>query len=134
MRKSILVILAFIAVFSFCMLTVLEIQGAEIHGNAQFGYIEEIESFEAEINLQFVPYHWITFYGGINVLMEYYEDISFCPYRDTYIAGTKINFTKNIYADLYHSCTHSVYSNSKQFYDKFTQTGTKTMISVGIEW
>ncbi len=51
--KICIILLILLAVFSLFMIVALSIEGAEIHGNAQFGYIKEIESFEAEINLQF---------------------------------------------------------------------------------
>lgn len=51
--KICIILLILLAVFSLFMIVALSIEGAEIHGNAQFGYIKEIESFAAEINLQF---------------------------------------------------------------------------------
>ncbi len=105
----------------------------EMHGNVQFGYVPEIESFETEINLQFLPWYWLQVYGGISVLMEHNKGMSFYPYQDTYIFGTKINITKLLYIDIYHHCVHPVYSYSGQFYDKFAG-GNKTRLNIGIEW
>ena len=133
-EKIWLLMLIFLAVFSFCMLIVFEVQGAEIHGNVQVGYVPEVESFEAEINLQFIPWHWVSLYGGISVLMEHREEMKFSPYRNVYITGAKVNIIENLYVDLYHHCAHMViYDYKNQFYDKFAD-GNKTRISVGIEW
>ncbi len=132
-EKICLVVLIFLVVFTFGMITAFKAEGAEIHGNVQFGYVEEVELFEAEINVQFVPWHWMTLYGGISVLVEHSEKLSFSPYRDTYIVGAKINITENLYVDLYRHYIRPAYSYVGQFYDKFAG-GIKTRFVVGIEW
>ena len=133
-EKIFLILLVLLTIFSFLMLIALSIEGAEIHGNFQFGYIEEIESFETEINIQFLLWRWLTLYGGINVLMEHYEKLKFHPYRNVYITGVKMNITENLYIDLYSHCAHMViYDYRNQFYDRLND-GNKNKISIGIEW
>lgn len=125
-------VLIVIAVFSLVMLIALRAP-AEVHGNVQLGYITELDTFEAEINIQYSPWYFFTLYGGVNVLMEYYDGMSYSPYSDRYTIGTKINLTEHLYFDLYHHCVHPVYSYAEQFYDKFAG-GNKTKISMGVEW
>lgn len=134
-EKLVIIVLALFAVFAFVYAFVLNgAEAAEIHGNAQVGYVPEVESFEAEIHLQYLPWSWLSFYGGMSILMEYHERSKFSPYRNVYIVGTKVNLTENLYVDLYHHCAHLViYDYEKQFYDEFGD-GNKTKISVGIGW
>ena len=132
-EKICLVVLIFLVIFTLEMMIAFKAEGAEIHGNAQFGYVEEVELFEAEINVQFVPWHWMTLYGGISVLVERSEKLSFFSYRDIYIVGTKINITKDLYVDLYRHYIRPAYSHEGQFYDKFA-SGIRTRFAVGIEW
>ena len=126
-EKMYIALLIFVVVL-FIVMFIARRAPAEVHGNVQFGYIEEIDAFEAEINIQYTPIHFFTLYGGISVLMEFHY-----PYRDTYIIGTKINITEHLYVDLYHHCVHPVYSYAEQFYDKFAG-GNKTRMAFGIQW
>ena len=127
--KKIILFLSLFLVMGFVMA-----EGAEIHGNMQFGYIVEIEGFEAEINIQYLPWRWLEFYTGINVLMESAGDGFFYPFNDRYTFGVKANITENLYIDGYHHCSHWVSSTAhRAYYDRFTG-GNKTRISIGIEW
>ncbi len=133
--KMIIIILIILAVFSFVWsMAAFRVEGAEIHGNMQFGYIPELEGFEAEINVQFLPWYWLELYAGINVLMEYSgQRTSFYPFNDRYSVGVKANITDFLYVDIYHHCAHPVYSEYNVFYDRFAG-GNKTSMSIGIEW
>ena len=134
LRAVIISCIIFAVLFPVMLVCGSRLEGAEIHGNMQFGYIVEIEGFEAEINVQYLPWHWLTFYAGINVLMEYSGDGSFYPFNDRYSVGAKINITENLYIDVYHHCSHPVSSTAhKIYYDRFTG-GNKTRFAVGIEW
>ena len=75
-------------------------ESAEIHGNMQIGYIPEIKGFETEINVQYLPWSFLTLYAGINVLMEASDHGTFYPYNDMYNVGVKINMTDHLYLDL----------------------------------
>ena len=109
------------------------IYAGKIHGNTQIGYIPEIEGFEAEINLQYIPWKFLELFAGISVLMDANERNKFSPYRDTYLVEVKINITDNIYISAYHHCVHAVWSNEEQFYDKYAG-GNKTRFAVGLQW
>ena len=122
----IFVILIFVGIKAEC--------SDKLHGNVQFGFVPDVLSFEAEINLQYTPRSWIEFYAGISVLMKYGNLISYAPYRDTYIIGAKFNITNMIYFDLYHHCVHGVWSISDEFFWDNYSGGSKTRLAVGLEW
>ena len=109
----------------------------EFHGNVELGYIPEVDSFEAELEVYYLPWEWLNLRVGVNILMLKSDNgLLFNPYRDTYSIGAMINFTENIYFDLSHLCAHPVYSNTwgtlKYWDDSFA--GNKTKIAIGLKW
>ncbi len=109
---------------------------AEFHGNIEMGYVPEVESFEAELNVHYLPWGWLDLSAGVVVLMKKDgEGLFFNPYRDTYSVGATINFTENIYGALSHLCAHPVVSNSwtLDYWDS-SFAGNKTKISIGLKW
>ena len=109
----------------------------ELHGNLQYGYVPEVEGFEVQINLHYLPFRWLDLYGGFSTLMDFggvgYSGMTFYPYRDTYTIGLTLKVGKVVYLNLDHSCTHPVYSFPEQFYDKF-EGGNRTTYAVGLRW
>jgi len=128
-EKAVIIFCILIALFSIAMLA----RGDEVHGNFEIGWVKNIESIEVELHLEYYPLSFWCIYGGFETLVEYYTLFQYCPYRITYVAGTKLNLTKNLYLDVYHHCIHPVYSYQSQF-NKYFMTGSKTEFAIGIEW
>jgi hypothetical protein len=134
----------FVIILSILLLIVLfelvlpwKSHAGEIHGEFEVGYVPEIEGWMTSIELNYFPWTFLRIRGGVEVLMDAgglgYSGISFQPYRDTYSIGVALNLTKNVFVEMDHSCTHPVYSNYKQFYDKF-EGGNRTTYTIGIQW
>lgn len=134
LEKIILIAVIFLLIFSICMLFVLDANASEIHGNFNFGYVLETESFCTDLSIRY-DFWIISLGGGIETLMERSPTsaIFFCPYRNIYSFEAAIKPFDYLYLDFKHSCTHPVFSYTKQFYDKF-EGGNRTDISIGIIW
>jgi hypothetical protein len=135
-KQEIILMIAFglaIVFIIFLMAGPQLIYPAEIHGSLEIGWIVELDSLEADIQLSYSPYNFLQIYGGFSVIAEPAEFLHFRPYRNVYEIGANIAITNNIYLDFFHSCTHPVWSNRKQFYDKF-EAGEKTEFAVGVRW
>ncbi len=110
----------------------------ELHGKVELGYVPEIEGFESILNVEYIPWSFVSIYGGIATLMKFNGHWRFGPYRNTYLIGLQLRY-KNLYFDMRHACTHGVISVIKyteeggEFYDG-AQSGNKTKFSVGITW
>ena len=122
-----------VLVICFFLFIPTMIYSNEIHGNTQIGYIPEIEGYEAEINLQYIPWKFLELSVGISILMDASNRNTFNPYRDTYSIQAKLNITDVIYISAYHHCVHPVWSTEEQFWDKF-EGGNKTLFAIGLNW
>ena len=133
-EKIILIVAIFLLVFSVCMLFVLDANAGEIHGNFSFGYVPEAESFCTDLNISY-DFWIVSLGGGIETLMDRspVNAIFFCPYRNIYSFEASVKPFDYLYLNFKHSCTHPVFSYTKQFYDKF-EGGNRTDISIGLEW
>lgn len=128
-EKLIIIICILITLFCIAMLA----RGDEVHGNLEIGWVKDIESIEVELHFEYYPLSFWCIYGGFETLVEYYTLFQYCPYRIIYETGSKLNLTEHIYIDVFHSCTHPVYSYQSQFDDHFME-GSKTEFAIGIEW
>ena len=108
--------------------------GSELHGDAYISYVPEFDGFDISISLNYDLLKNWNVYGTTSVLFDFnVPKLQGSPYRAAYTVGTRVKFLKHFYVELEHICTHPVYSNYKQFYDKF-EGGNRTDIRVGIIW
>ena len=126
MKKLMIVALALAAVMPAVVFA------DEIHGYIQVGYINELETYNTDMNISYDI--WIlSVFGSISVLMER-NTITFSPFSDTYELGAKLNITDNVYLIGEHYCTHPVWSRSNDYFQDKWFTETQTQFSVGLEW
>ena len=133
-------ILFIIAIFILIYLLIIFIfipsraNAGEVHGHLAFGYIPETDDYCTELIVSY-EFWVVILQGGIETLMEPSPEsaLFFCPYRNTYYFDLILQPFKHIYFNFSHSCTHPVFSYSKQFYDKF-EGGNRTTFFVGIKW
>ncbi len=136
-RMFVIILIFFLLFVLFELVSPWRSHAGEVHGEFEVGYIPELEGWMTSIELDYFPWKPLRIRGGVEVLMDAgdlgYSGLTFQPYRNMYFIGIKLNVTKILFLELDHSCTHPVYSNHYQFYDKF-EGGNRTTYSVGIQW
>ena len=104
-----ILIMLFILFMVFCP---PKAPAGEIHGNVEFGQATETQDCFTILNIAYDFDLWVfknSIYGGIECWFTPY-DFKGYPFLDIYKIGYTISYGI-FYIDLYHWCSHAVYSD-----------------------
>ena len=130
-----ILILIMIVLFIVVTFQLVIAEESKLHGEASLAYVPEFDDgLDISISLNYDLLKNWNVYGTTSILFDFtVSELKGSPYRAAYTIGTKVKFLKYFYAVIEHICTHPVYSNSTQFYDKF-EGGNRTDFKIGVTW
>jgi len=138
--QKVVLLIVIVVVVLLLLASVARSDDGGFHGKAEFAYLIEGGVFYTNLELGYVidlPYDlYIDLCAGVETMSEFAgtapQGLAFAPFRDTYTVGAQFGW-RFTYVRFDHYCTHPVWSDSKQFEQKFFAENL-TRVVVGVQF